>query len=237
MFGVTPNLRAVNQTMDKLSERIRHLDDGIYGQKVDGPVYSTYGSSPLVLYDRSDFHPQTKVSHQTSQVIQVPVIREISDPFYERSTRVYTTPYTQPIDSSVRFVNSQYYPNPSSTPKKSSKRRRTRTGTTPVYHSIQPHAQISSSTVYSAPPINQINKILFPPTQIRSSFSQPVSTITTATVQSGPKQSLLKNLNGSDLFLPEDVRMLYTSASEVKSDFRAKIDVDCDYVKSSEADR
>ena len=41
----------------------------------------------------------------------------------------------------------------------------------------------------------------------------------------------LRSMSAQDLFLPEDVKLIYGNPADIKRDFREKIDQDCDYVK------
>ena len=156
-----------------------------------------------------------------------------ADPTYSKpqqaSVRYADVSYSRAEPSTVRYADGPQYKQGLASPiQNKSKRRRPKNDS-----QLRSSYQVSTTRSTAQEPKQQIKDFLFPQTPARASeYKLLRGSGAPRPLQSQQPTLSLTSLNSaaSDLFLPDDVKMLYNSSAEIKKDFRNKIDHDCDYV-------
>lgn len=243
MYERTPDLASVRKTMDNFSDSLRFIGTGTGAYKTpkaSQPQFTTGVYEGLHLYDRRPIAATSPVSRrnmETMDVVEVPVIREIPASYIERREPTVVparySSYTayEPVEMDTYKGQTPVIVRDKRHHKKHQDGRR-------QVHYQQPQT-VSYMSLVEQPRMAEssgghINELLFsknPSLRMghhqnrrRSSGQQSVS------LRSSLNMIPSKDASPHEMFLPEDVKMLYLNPEMIKKDFKEKVDLDCDQV-------
>ena len=243
MLDNTPDVSSVRKTLDKFADSLKFIGTGTGAYstpKASQPQLTSEAYEGFQLYDRQPIEggiPVVQKQRESLQVVQTPVHRDGSVVYVERrEPQVIPGRYTiyevyEPDE--VRITHAQQrviFQDPRTQAQSSAIGPKIiyRTSNSPFYQGSVVPSNITS------PKPNQINDLFFSKNNsLRLSHHQNRrrrSSQTEASLRNSHHNLTVKGTSAHDMFLPEDVKVIYLNPGMIKKDFKDKVDLDCDQV-------
>lgn len=249
MYERTPDLVSVRKSMDNFSQSLQFIGTGTGAYrtpKASQPRITSGGFEGLSLFDKRPLGATSPIARQAplhSQIVEIPVIREVPASYVHRQehhpapVRYVMQDEYQPVEVESFEVQPPIVVSGRRQHRKKNADRKSvqlRPAHTVTYQSMPWFSQTVDSNG------DHINGLLFSKngalrlshhTRHRPSFNV-VNSMRASLPAENPKHPA-----PHDMFLPEDVKMLYLNPEMIKKDFKDKVDLDCDQVNSLNQDR